>query len=105
MSKIICSLEEWDSILDFYGPNGSSKSWYIKELKRISRPLMWGDWDIFSENGEMFSSDFFKGKVCPSIYNHNITYLTIDKIGNNKHIYIINIYNMSFTNICNCFNS
>jgi len=96
MSKIICSLEEWDSILDFYRPNGSSKSWYIKELKRISRPLMWGDWDIFSENGEMFSSDFFKGKVCPSIYNHNITYLTIDKIGNNKHIYIINIYNMSF---------
>ena len=51
MSKIICSLEEWDSILDFYRPNGSSKSWYIKELKRISRPLMWGDWDIFSENG------------------------------------------------------
>ena len=60
MDKIICSLEEWDSILDFYRPNGSSKSWYIKELKRISRPLMWGDWDIFSENGEMFSSNFFR---------------------------------------------
>lgn len=96
MDKIICSLEEWDSILDFYRPNGSSKSWYIKELKRISRPLMWGDWDIFSENGEMFSSNFFEGKVCPPIYNENIVYLTMDKIGDNKHIYIINIYNMSF---------
>ena len=94
--RIICSLEEWDSILDFYRPNGSSKSWYIKELKRISRPLMWGDWDIFSEDGEMFSSDFFKSKVCPSIYNENIEYLPIDKIGDNNHIYIINIYNMSF---------
>ena len=96
MDKIICSLEEWDSILDFYRPNGSSKSWYIKELKRISRPLMWGDWDIFSENGEMFSPDFFEGKVCPPIYSENIMYLTMDKIGDNKHIYIINIYNMSF---------
>ena len=96
MSKIICSLEEWDSILDFHRPNGSSKTWYIKELKRISRPLMWGDWDIFSEDGEMFSSDFFKGKICPPIYNNNIEYVPIDKIEDNNHIYIINIYNMSF---------
>jgi hypothetical protein len=96
MGKIICSLEEWDSILNFYRPNGSSKTWYIKELKRISRPLMWGDWDIFSEDGEMFSADFFKGKVCPPIYHDNIEYKSIDKIENNNHIYIINIFNMSF---------
>jgi hypothetical protein len=44
----------------------------------------------------MFSSNFFEGKVCPPIYNENIVYLTMDKIGDDKHIYIINIYNMSF---------
>jgi hypothetical protein len=98
MGKITCSLEEWDSILNFYRPNGSSKSWYIKELKRISRPLMWGNWDIFSEDGEMFSADFFKGKICPTTYSDKIEYVPIDKIGNKKHIYIINIYNMSFFN-------
>lgn len=96
MEKIICSLEEWDSILNYYRPNGSSKSWYINELKRLSRPLMWGDWDIFTEDGEMFSSDYYKGKVCPPIYHKNIEYVTLDNINNNKHIYIINIYNMSF---------
>ena len=89
-------MEEWDSILNYYRPNGSSKSWYINELKRLSRPLMWGDWDIFTEDGEMFSSDYYKGKVCPPIYHKNIEYVTLDNINNNKHIYIINIYNMSF---------
>ena len=26
-NKIYCSLEDWDSVLDYYRPNGSSKSW------------------------------------------------------------------------------
>ena len=43
-----------------------------------------------------FSSDFFKGKISPNIYSTKIEYQTIDKIQNNKHIYIINIYNVSF---------
>lgn len=95
MDKIICSLEEWDSILNYYRPNGSSKTWYIKELRRLTRPLMWGDWDIFSQDGEMFSSDFYKGKICPA-YNDKIEYTPKHKINNSNHIYIINIYNMSF---------
>lgn len=98
MEKIICSLEDWDSIIDFHRPNGSSKTWYIKELKKLSRPLMWGDWDIFTEDGDMFSQDFFKGKICPPTYNKNIEYVSIDNINNSNHIYIINIYNMSFFN-------
>jgi hypothetical protein len=98
MDKIICSLEEWDSILNYYRPNGSSKTWYIKELKKLSRPLMWGDWDIFSEDGEMFSQDYLKGKICPPIYHPNIEYRTVGDILENKHIYIINVFNMSFFN-------
>jgi hypothetical protein len=96
MNKIICSLEEWDSVIDYHRPNGASKSWYLKELGELNRPLMWGNWDLFNENGEFFSSDFFKGKISPNIYSTKIEYQTIDKIQNNKHIYIINIYNVSF---------
>jgi hypothetical protein len=96
MNKIICSLEEWDSVIDYHRPNGASKSWYLKELGELNRPLMWGNWDLFNENGEFFTSDFFKGKIAPNIYSTKIEYQTIDKIQNNKHIYIINIYNVSF---------
>jgi hypothetical protein len=96
MDKIICSLEEWDSVIDYHRPNGASKSWYLKELRELNRPLMWGNWDLFNENGEFFTSDFFKGKIAPNIYSTKIEYQTIDKIQENNHIYIINIYNVSF---------
>lgn len=96
MDKIICSLEEWDSVIDYHRPNGASKSWYLKELGELNRPLMWGNWDLFNENGEFFTSDFFKGKIAPNIYSTKIEYQTIDKIQENNHIYIINIYNVSF---------
>jgi hypothetical protein len=65
MEKIICSLEEWDSIINYYRPNGSSKSWYLKELKQLSRPLMWGEWNIFNEDGKL-SIDKLN---CPSNFN------------------------------------
>lgn len=96
MDKIICSLEEWDSVIDYHRPNGASKTWYLKELGELTRPLMWGNWDLFNENGEFFTPDFFKGKIAPNIYNKKIEYQTIDNIENNKHIYVINIYNVSF---------
>jgi hypothetical protein len=96
MDKIICSLEEWDSVIDYHRPNGASKSWYLKELGELTRPLMWGNWDLFNENGEFFTPDFFKGKIAPNIYNKKIEYQTIDNIENDKHIYVINIYNVSF---------
>lgn len=96
MDKIICSLEEWDSVIDYHRPNGASKSWYLKELGELTRPLMWGNWDLFNENGEFFTPDFFKGKIAPNIYNKKIEYQTIDNIVNDKHIYVINIYNVSF---------
>ena len=96
MNKIICSLEEWDSVIDYHRPNGASKSWYLKELGELTRPLMWGNWDLFNENGDFFTPDFFKGKIAPNIYNKKIEYQTIDNIVNDKHIYVINIYNVSF---------
>ena len=97
MGKIICSLEEWDSIIDYYRPNCSSKTWYIRELKQLSRPLMWGDWNILSESNEMFDLGVFKSIIAPT-YSDNIQYVPFDEIGDSKHIYIINIYNSQFFN-------
>ena len=95
MEKIICSLEEWDSILNYYRPNGASKTWYLKELKRLSRPLMWGDWNVFNEQGEFFDHGMLKGSITP-MHNNKITYLPYESIGNQSHIYIINVYSWSF---------
>lgn len=95
MNKIICSLEEWDSIIDYYRPNASSKTWYINELKKLSRPLMWGEWNIYSEQGEMFNNKMFRGIIAPN-YSKEIKYTPIDEIGDNKHLHIINIYSYSF---------
>jgi hypothetical protein len=92
--KIICSLEEWDTIIDYYRPNASSKTWYIKELKRLSRPLMWGDWNLITEQGEMFGNDILRGLVTTE-YSKRIEYTPIDKI-TDKHIYVITIWNVNF---------
>lgn len=95
MDKIICSLEEWDSIIDYHRPNGSSKTWYIKEMKQLSRPFMWGDWNVFTEQGEMFDNGIFKSLVSP-LHSNRVEYKTITDIGDNKHIYVINIFNCNF---------
>lgn len=95
MNKIICSLEEYDSILDYYRPNGSSKTWYLKEMKKVQLPTMWADWTVLSEQGEMFDRGYFKNLITPQ-YTSNIEYLTSDKINGRPHIYIINIASHSF---------
>lgn len=95
MSGIICSLEEWDSIINYHRPNGASKTWYIKELKRLSRPLMWADWNIFTEQGEMFDGNMFKHLVAP-LYFENMEYKEKQEITNGKHIYTINVFNSDF---------
>jgi hypothetical protein len=95
MGNIICSLEEWDSVIDYYRPNGASKTWYLKELKKLSRPLMWGDWNIFTEDGDMFDNGMFRNIITPN-FSRNIKYTPFDEIGEQKHIHIINIYSHTF---------
>ena len=95
MEKIICSLEEWDSILNYYRPNGSSKTWYLKELKLLHRPLMWGDWNIFTEDGEVFEDRRLWDNVTPKHINC-LEYVPYEEINNQPHIYIINVYSFSF---------
>ena len=91
MEKIICSLEEWDSILNYYRPNGASKTWYLKELKRLSRTLMWGEWNVFTEDGDLFEDKRLWDNVTPKHIN-NLEYVPYEKIDNQPHIYVINVY-------------
>jgi len=95
MEKIICSLEDWDSIFDYYRPNGSSKTWYIKESKTLSIPHTWGYWNMLTEDGEMFDTEFLKGEITPKLCNL-IEYTPKEKINNSPHVYIINIYTSDF---------
>jgi hypothetical protein len=95
MSKIICSLEDWDSVLGYHRPNGSSKTWYLKELKTLSIPLMWGRWNVFTEDGEMFENGHIKYQTTPN-HSNLITYLPKEKLGTSPHIYIINVYTNTF---------
>ena len=95
MEKIICSLEEWDSIINYYRPNGSSKTWYLNELNELNRPLMWGMWNLFSEDGKLFDVGIFKSLVTTE-YSKKIQYVPYDQIDSYKHIYIINVWNLHF---------
>jgi hypothetical protein len=95
MDKIICSLEEWDTIFDYYRPNGSSKTWYIKELKRLSRPLMWGEWNLYSEMGVMFDKGMMMGQITPK-HSDRIEYVPLNEIQDRNHLYVINVYSYSF---------
>jgi hypothetical protein len=95
MEKIICSLEEWDTILNYYRPNGSSRTWYLKELKKLSRPLMWGEWNVFTEDGDLFEDNRLWENVTPKHIN-NLEYVPYEQIGNQPHIYVINVYSFSF---------
>lgn len=95
MDKIICSLEDWDSIFDYYRPNGSSKTWYIKELKILTLPLMLAEWTIFTEQGEMFGEGHLRNTITPN-YSNLIQYTPKEKIGHSPHIYIINVYDNHF---------
>ncbi len=95
MKKIICSLEDWDSIFNYWRPNGSSKTWYIKELKKLSIPHMWGQWNVYTEGGEMFDEGHLRNAITPT-HSSLIEYTPKDKIGDSPHIYIINVYSHDF---------
>jgi nucleoside-diphosphate-sugar epimerase len=92
--KIICALEPWDSILNYYRPNGSSKTWYIEEEGWVDIPKSLGIWNIVNieDNYKMF--DNFNNVITPN-FNNSLSYYEIDK-PNTKYLYPIFIYDSSF---------
>ena len=96
--KLRFSLEDWDSIINYHRPNGSSRTWYLEETGQISIPKMWGNWNVFDSenNNKLFNQNVFKELVLPHFYNDSVEPLTKDKLVNSKHIYFINIFDPSF---------
>ena len=95
LDKILFSLEEFDSIIETNRPNGSSKSWYLNEIGKIMPPLMWGEWNFFTENGKFFDSNHFKKLTRPN-YCDIMEFVTQDELNDRSHLYMINVQNPAF---------
>jgi nucleoside-diphosphate-sugar epimerase len=98
-TEIICSLEDWDTVFDYYRPNGSSSSWYLKETGKFDFPKAWGVWNLFDiENGNKVWGDHILRENILVSYLSNINYNEKLNIQNKKHLYLINVYDNKFFN-------
>jgi len=97
-NPLIFSLEDWDSILNFYRPNASSKTWYLKEEGNIDIPKMWGPWNVVNteDNNKMFNESVYRSLVMPEFYDEYVHFTTINENRNKKHIYFINVFDPNF---------
>lgn len=93
--KILCGLEDWDTVLDYYRPNGSSRSWYIQELGKLRIPTMWGNWNLYRENGEPFDHGTIVSLVTPYEYS-DVTFIEREAIQDRKHLYLITVFDANF---------
>jgi nucleoside-diphosphate-sugar epimerase len=96
--KIVFSLEDWDTILNFHRPNGSSRTWYLEETGQVDFPKMWGRWNILNveDGNKMFGIDTITEQVIPSFYSDYVEFLTKEELEGKNHIYLINIYDPNF---------
>jgi hypothetical protein len=91
---IICAVEEWDSIINYYRPNGTSKTWYINELNELNIPLTWGAWNMLNmETGKMFDS--YEHVSCIN-FGQEVEYHPKEKLNRDKYFYIIPIFDPGF---------
>jgi len=91
---IICSQEDFDSILGIPRPNCSSKSWYIKELGVLKPPFTMGYWNVLDPDRKMFSTEDLLNQTQEQ--NPLLTYIPIELLNNRPHLYIIKINNTHF---------
>jgi hypothetical protein len=56
---------------------------------------MWGEWNLFTESGEMFDKGMMMGQITPK-HSDKIEYLSYNEIFGRNHLYIINVYSYSF---------
>ena len=96
-NTVICSLEDWDSVLNYYRPNGSSKSWYLNETGVFDYPKMWGMWNLFNieDNNKPFGYDVIVENTTPK-YGNEFVFKTKNEIVGKKHLYIINVFDNQF---------
>jgi len=95
--QINCSQEGYCSLMGGPRPNGSSPTWYRKELGKLHYPFNLGIWNFFGETGEWFDSDKLKGQHQPHVIDNNhCHYKNKEELGGKKHLYIITVFNPSF---------
>jgi nucleoside-diphosphate-sugar epimerase len=95
---IIFSLEDWDTVLEYYRPNGSSKSWYLEEEGKLDIPKMWGNWNIVDteKDNKLFPFGTIREQITPSFYNDCVKFVSRDKLDGQKHIYYMNVFDPNF---------
>ena len=71
VDKVNIAIEEYDSIFGCSRPAMSSKSWYLKEEGKLSFPKTFGEWSIFSEDGDFLTKDNFRGAIF-RLMNHDM---------------------------------
>jgi nucleoside-diphosphate-sugar epimerase len=95
--KIVCSLEDWDTVFNYYRPNGFSKSWYLKETGSFDFPKSWGVWNLFNieDSNKLWPDDVLRENITTK-YNSLINYVEKNSLNKKNHLYLINVYDNKF---------
>ena len=96
VDRVNISVEDYDSILQSPRPALSSKSWYLKEEGKISFPKVFGEWNMFDENGKFFNKHNFIGCATPVDDPRYINILSPADTRGKTHIHLIPIYDPGF---------
>ena len=85
--SITLSQEDFDSIYNGPRPNLSSPTWYMKETGKFHLPYSLGEWNFFTETGEMFDDKSLYQNAYPMQMNpheDNITWKYEEQLENNE---------------------
>lgn len=92
-NRMVCSVEPYHNLIQYYMPNTASPTWYAYEERRFGLPKQWGYWNIMDEDGNLFGKDVIKSLITPpNIPPQLITYKAPDEMNGEKHLYVIHIF-------------
>ena len=94
MEKILCSREPYDSIIGQNRPNGTSRTWNMQEGGKIPTLLHTLTPDII--NSYIEDPALYNDQHYSLSFHEDYEDVEIEDIGDNKHIYIIRVYNHDF---------
>lgn len=94
LDHILCSVEEWDPLIDYYRPNGGSRTWYLEEDGKLQRPKLWGDWNVGEFAGSKHKDINFAFTCHP--FAPDTIYTPGHSLKDKKHLYLINVYDSSW---------
>ena len=115
MSRIFCVIEDYDTILKTRRPNGTSRTWGLKELgkldisllvdkhkrynsrnRTVNIPPFVDDFKEISKVGKPTNVDLMSWQSAQVKECGNFWYITKEEIQNKKFLYIIHIYGSEY---------